>query len=154
MKSTFFLHTPIGEIGITQESDYITALFFSENGGTGNPPTNLLSRAAEQLDEYFAGKRQQFILPLLPQGTEFQNRVWEVLCTIPYGQTLSYMQVAQRLGNPNAARAVGMANNKNPIPILIPCHRVIGSNRKLTGYAGGLEIKEKLLTLEQGKVLL
>ena len=107
------------------------------------PQTPLAKEAQKQLDEYFAGKRKTFDLPLSPHGTDFQKKVWNALLKIPYGKTISYKDI-----DPNAPRAVGMACNKNPIIIVIPCHRVIGSNGKLTGYAGGLEFKEKLLTLE------
>jgi methylated-DNA-[protein]-cysteine S-methyltransferase len=103
----------------------------------------------EQLNAYFAGNLKDFTVPLAPEGTEFQQKVWKSLCNIPYGETISYGELARRIGNPNASRAVGLANGSNPIPIIIPCHRVIGSDGKLTGYGGGLPIKEKLLALEQ-----
>lgn len=103
----------------------------------------------EQLSEYFAGKRQHFSLALAPKGTEFQQRVWQELRNIPYGQTTSYGEVAARIGNPKAGRAVGMANGKNPLPIIVPCHRVIGKDGSLTGFGGGLEIKQHLLDLEK-----
>ena len=109
----------------------------------------LLTEAFRQLEEYFRGERKNFDLPLELHGTDFQRRVWQELLKIPYGETVSYKNIAERVGNPYAARAVGMANNKNPIPIIIPCHRVIGSNGKLVGYAGGLELKQKLLELEK-----
>ena len=111
----------------------------------------LTDRAARQLDEYFMGKRRGFDLPLDPHGTCFQRTVWEALIRIPYGETRSYKQIAQAIGNPNACRAVGMANNKNPIWIVIPCHRVIGSDGSLTGYGGGLEMKQRLLELESNE---
>jgi methylated-DNA-[protein]-cysteine S-methyltransferase len=107
-----------------------------------------LRRAAQQLDAYFAGALREFDLPLAPQGTEFQRRVWSGLCEIPYGATVSYSDLARRVGNPRACRAVGLANGRNPIPIVIPCHRVIGRNGTLVGYGGGLPIKQKLLALE------
>jgi methylated-DNA-[protein]-cysteine S-methyltransferase len=107
-----------------------------------------------QLHAYFVGKLEQFDLPLAPEGTPFQLKVWKHLCEIPYGQTISYGELARRIGNPNAARAVGLANGSNPIPIVIPCHRVIGSDGKLTGYGGGLPIKEKLLALERRQLRL
>jgi methylated-DNA-[protein]-cysteine S-methyltransferase len=103
-----------------------------------------------QLTEYFAGTRRQFDLPLAPEGTPFQQRVWRVLLDIPYGQTISYGELAARIGQPSAARAVGLANGSNPLPIVIPCHRVIGAGGKLTGYGGGLPIKRQLLALERG----
>jgi methylated-DNA-[protein]-cysteine S-methyltransferase len=102
----------------------------------------------EQILEYFEGKRRQFSLPLNPGGTVFQNRVWEALCAIPYAEVRTYKEVASKVGNPKASRAVGMANAKNPIPIIIPCHRVIGSNGTLTGFAHGLAAKQMLLHLE------
>ncbi len=102
----------------------------------------------KQLREYFAGKRADFDLPLAPEGTEFQRSVWRNLQDIPYGETISYGELAKRVGNPKASRAVGAANGQNPIPIVIPCHRVIGANGKLTGFGGGLPTKEALLALE------
>ena len=110
--------------------------------------TPLLLEARRQLEEYFAGLRAAFSLPLAPEGTDFQKAVWRELENIPYGETRTYGQIARALGNPNASRAVGMANHKNPVAIMIPCHRVIGADGSLTGYAGGLDIKETLLRLE------
>lgn len=106
----------------------------------------------KELSEYFGGKRREFKIPLAPDGTPFQKQVWEALQRIPYGETRSYKEIAEAVGNPKACRAVGMANNKNPIPIIIPCHRVIGSNGSMVGYAGGLTIKTQLLSLEQKSV--
>ena len=108
----------------------------------------LTDRTAKQLEEYFSGKRKQFDLPLGPAGTAFFQSVWKGLISIPYGETRSYKQVAQMVGSPKASRAVGMANNKNPIVIIIPCHRVIGSNGSLVGYAYGLDMKKKLIEVE------
>ena len=113
-----------------------------------------LKEPVRQLRAYFAGELQDFDLPLAPQGTEFQQNVWAELCKIPYGETISYGELARRIGNPNASRAVGLANGSNPIPVIIPCHRVIGANGKLTGYGGGLHIKEKLLALEKRQLRL
>ena len=113
-----------------------------------------LGETIRQLRAYFAGELEAFDLPLAPQGTPFQLAVWKRLCEIPYGETISYGELARRIGNPNASRAVGLANGSNPIPIVIPCHRVIGSNGKLTGYGGGLPIKEKLLGLERRQLRL
>ena len=110
--------------------------------------TPLLLEARRQLEEYFAGLRAAFSLPLAPEGTDFQKTVWRELENIPYGETRTYGQIARALGNPKASRAVGMANHKNPVAIMIPCHRVIGADGSLTGYAGGLDIKETLLRLE------
>ena len=103
---------------------------------------------AEQLDAYFAGHLRSFDLPLHPQGTAFQRKVWAALAEIPYGETISYLELARRIGNPSSVRAVGLANGRNPLPIVVPCHRVIGSNGALVGYAGGLPIKRALLALE------
>jgi methylated-DNA-[protein]-cysteine S-methyltransferase len=105
-------------------------------------------RVKAQLDEYFRGDRREFDLPLAPVGTEFQMRVWQVLTSIPYGKLVSYRWVADKLGNPKAVRAVGGANGKNPLPVVVPCHRVIGSDGTLTGFGGGLDIKERLIALE------
>lgn len=111
--------------------------------------TSLIKNTKQQLDEYFAGKRKKFDIPIKLDGTDFQIKVWKELLKIPYGETCSYLDIAKRIGNPKASRAVGMANNKNKIIIIVPCHRVIGSNKKLVGYACGLEVKEKLLELER-----
>ncbi len=108
----------------------------------------LIERARVQLDEYFAGTRQAFDLPLAPRGTPFQVQVWKSLASIPYGQTLTYSQLAQRVGRPKAMRAVGAANGRNPLPIVLPCHRVIGADGSLTGFGGGLPTKQFLLALE------
>ena len=108
----------------------------------------MTGQARQQLTEYFAGQRREFDLPLAPAGTDFQRRVWELLREIPYGETVTYGELARRLGNPKSARAVGMACNRNPIAIVVPCHRVVGSTGSLTGYAGGLDAKAFLLKLE------
>lgn len=113
-----------------------------------------LRETMQQLRAYFAGELEEFDLRLAPEGTAFQRNVWNELCGISYGETISYGELARRVGNPKASRAVGLANGQNPIPIIIPCHRVIGSNGKLTGYGGGLPIKEKLLALEQRQLRL
>lgn len=110
--------------------------------------TTRLAQARQQLTEYFAGTRREFTLPLQPQGTVFQQSVWQALLRIPFGATSSYGELAQRIGKPTAMRAVGAANGRNPIPIIVPCHRVIGADGSLTGYSGGLWIKQKLLALE------
>jgi methylated-DNA-[protein]-cysteine S-methyltransferase len=113
----------------------------------------VLIEAVRQLDEYFAGRRTRFTLPLAPIGTPFQRRVWEALNTIPFGETRSYREIAQQIGHPSAVRAVGAANGRNPNSIITPCHRVIGSNGALTGFAGGLDIKAYLLTLESARTI-
>ena len=107
-----------------------------------------------QLAEYFAGERREFELPLAPEGTPFMRRVWAELVKVPYGAIATYGEIAERIGNPGGSRAVGLANNRNPIAIIIPCHRIIGSSGKLVGYAGGVELKERLLALESGSPLL
>ncbi len=111
--------------------------------------TSLIKNTKQQLDEYFAGKRKKFDIPIKLDGTDFQIKVWKELLKIPYGETCSYLDIAKCIGNPKASRAVGMANNKNKIIIIVPCHRVIGSNKKLVGYACGLDVKKKLLELER-----
>ena len=113
------------------------------------PTTALLTAAAKQLEGYFTGTLQTFNLPLVPAGTAFQQQVWQALLQIPFGETRSYQQIANAIGNPKAVRAVGMANSRNPVAIMIPCHRVIGANGQLTGYAGGLDKKAWLLQHEQ-----
>ncbi len=156
MTNTYFYETIIGKIGITENGRGITNLTFPGNhipDKTEIKETGLLEEASGQLMEYLAGTRTSFHLTLIPEGTPFQKKVWQVLLTIPYGGTLSYKQVAEAVGNPKACRAVGMANNKNPIAIFIPCHRVIGSSGKLVGFGGGLELKEKLLLLEKNNRL-
>lgn len=151
MKKASIYETPVGSMGIAEEDGRITHVFF---GSSVRPKeyqreeTPVIRECAKQLQEYFAGERRDFDLPLNPEGTAFEREVWEALRTIPYGELRTYGQMAAQLGRPTASRAVGRANGLNPIAILIPCHRVIGANGKLTGYAGGLEMKERLLTLE------
>ncbi|MEF3695400.1 MAG: methylated-DNA--[protein]-cysteine S-methyltransferase [Candidatus Cloacimonadota bacterium] len=135
------------EISTSQEA--ITRISFVTDPQPAPASTSLEKQIKQQLDEYFAGNRERFELPLCPQGTEFQKAVWQALSSIPYGQTRTYAQIAALIGKPKACRAVGMANHNNPLPILIPCHRVIGADGKLTGYAGGLTIKQLLLDLER-----
>lgn len=154
MKNAFVFQTKIGLVAIEDNGTEITDVnVISENHSIEVNETSLLKNAALQLNEYLEGKRNSFDLPLNPIGTEFQKKVWAALCDIPYGETRSYKQIAEYIGNPKACRAVGMANNKNPIMIFIPCHRVVGSDGSLTGYAGGLDMKEKLLSLEKGKAI-
>ena len=145
-----FYDTVLGEMTIACRDSEITAIEFGRITDVSGieRKTELLSQAAMQLEEYFAGKRRSFTVPLHMSGTKFQCEVWRALCLIPYGETRSYKQLAEMVGNPKACRAVGMANNKNSIAVMIPCHRVIGADGSLTGYAGGLEIKKKLLELE------
>ena len=148
-----YYQSPIGMIELSEVNksiDYITFIDSEKTKPTSNN-SPILKKAVKQLDEYFAGKRLNFELPLSPKGTAFQKSVWKVLQGIPHGKTVSYLDIAKQLGDVKAVRAVGMANGKNPIAIVIPCHRVIGANGKLTGYAGGLERKQWLLELESKK---
>ncbi|MBQ4132956.1 MAG: methylated-DNA--[Desulfovibrionaceae bacterium] len=148
--------SPLGPLHIWAEGGAVVRLDFGNNGAekfrarAGSPLFPLLKSAAAQLEEYFTGRRRQFDLPLNPRGSNFQQRVWRALQNIPYGETRSYRDIAEAAGAPGAFRAVGMANHKNPIAIIIPCHRVIGADGSLTGYAGGLEYKQALLNLERG----
>ena len=155
MKSVFFFNYSIGSLGIAEEDDFITRVFFSgeiDLPGFKKTKTPLIKNAATQLKEYFTGLRKNFDLPLLPKGTDFQRSVWNSLLTIPYGETRCYRDIAIQINNPNACRAVGMANNRNPIVIVIPCHRVIGQDGSLVGYGGGISIKQYLLELEDNNV--
>ena len=155
--TVFFRHidSPIGRLLIAVDDDGIRAVEFPENrhpvrreGEWREGDHPLLDEAARQLGEYFAGERRGFDLPLAPRGTEFQRKVWLALRGIPFGQTWSYAQLAKSIDNMQAMRAVGAANGRNPIPIIVPCHRVIGANGTLTGFGGGLPTKEFLLRLE------
>jgi methylated-DNA-[protein]-cysteine S-methyltransferase len=153
--STWHSHfaTPLGVMRATTDGRSILALAFDAPGvdamaAVPEAPRTLLDSLRQQLDEYFAGRRTAFELPLAPAGTPFQRDVWRALCTVPYGQTASYAHIALQVGSPAAVRAVGAANGRNPIAIVIPCHRIIGSNGTLTGYAGGLDRKRRLLALE------
>ena len=149
------LETPIGPLTISATKKAVTAIRFGTQVPEGSTPctgaeaTPLLRKAAEEIGDYFAGSRRKFTLPLAPEGTPFQQKVWEALRTIPYGETRTYKQIAIQIGHNQSFRAVGMASNRNPIAIVVPCHRVIGYDGKLTGYAGGLDIKEQLLELEK-----
>lgn len=141
--------SPAGPLTLAAENDCLTGISFGTVGPDAScTHTPLLDEAARQLEEYFNGLRRDFDLPLAPSGTLFQRKVWDALRQIPYGQTRSYKQIACAAGHPLAYRAVGMANNRNPLPIVIPCHRVVGSSGALVGYAGGLDIKRLLLDLE------
>ena len=153
MRNIFYYNTKIGRIGIEENGMAITRLDFINKDVKEEiiekNETAILKEAIKQLNEYLDGKRSSFNLQLEPKGTEFQKKVWNALKEIPYGETRSYGEIAKIIGNEKASRAVGMANNKNPIAIIVPCHRVIGANDKLVGYAGGIDIKEKLLELEK-----
>lgn len=145
------LPSPLGELTICADALGITAVAFpGEVGRSAAPNPNPLVRAAvAQLEEYFAGRRTAFDLPLHAAGTPFQQRVWQALCAVPYGETASYGEIAAAIGKPRAARAVGLANGRNPVAILVPCHRIIGGDGALTGYGGGLERKRWLLDHER-----
>ncbi len=133
---------------ISDNGEAITEICLTDGSLSQGEPSELQKKALCELKEYFEGSLTEFTLPLAPEGTEFQKRVWRALCTIPYGETRSYGEIAKLIGNPKACRAVGGANNKNPIMIVIPCHRVIGADGSLVGYAGGTDIKKRLLELE------
>jgi methylated-DNA-[protein]-cysteine S-methyltransferase len=154
------IESPVGPLLLAADETGLRNIDFVNGRRTARPdPTwhedpARLQEPARQLRAYFAGDLEAFDLPLSPSGTTFQLAVWGKLCEIPYGETISYGELARRIDNPNASRAVGLANGSNPIPIIIPCHRVIGSNGKLTGYGGGLPIKEKLLALERRQLRL
>lgn len=137
----------LGKIYISADEKNILEISFNKPNYR-EKETSLIKKAFSELEEYFNGQRKTFDLPLKFEGTEFQKKVWKELIKIPYGKTITYKELAKAVGNEKACRAVGMANNKNKIMIVIPCHRVIGSNGDLTGYAGGLNIKKQLLDLE------
>jgi methylated-DNA-[protein]-cysteine S-methyltransferase len=150
------LESPVGALTLVGDESGLQQLLFG-----ARPPHRewkedraALAEAARQLHAYFGGELEAFDLALAPKGTPFQLSVWKQLCEIPFGETISYGELARRIGNPKAYRAVGLANGSNPIAIIVPCHRVIGSNGKLTGYGGGLPIKEKLLALERRQLRL
>jgi methylated-DNA-[protein]-cysteine S-methyltransferase len=152
MENIFHYDTGIGKIGIAEKGGNITNLFFEIDSYQHEyriKETDILKKANNQLQEYLSGCRKEFSLPLAPNGTEFMKNVWNSLSDVSFGETRSYKEIAEIIGNPKAYRAVGSANNKNPIPIFIPCHRVIGANGKLVGYRGGLEVKGYLLNLEK-----
>lgn len=143
------MDSPLGTLDIEAEAGTITAIEFVDGAPTSTDDP-LLLEAVDQLRQYFQGTRDRFELPLAPKGTRFQHRVWRELERIPFGTTISYGELARRVGDPRASRAVGAANGKNPIAIVIPCHRVIGADGTLTGYAGGVERKAALLRRETG----
>jgi len=153
------IDSPVGKLKLVASDTALVGLFWEkedlshfrfEPARTSSESEHpILSRAETQLKEYFGGKRKSFDLPLAPTGTPFQGKVWKALRQIPFGTTKSYLEIAQAIGSPKACRAVGAANGRNPISIIIPCHRVIGADGKLTGFGGGLDVKEKLLSLEK-----
>ena len=146
------LETPIGALRLVSDGQHLVAIEFEDShtidGSDRETADSVLQCCATQLREYFAGRRTRFDLPLAPRGTDFQRAVWKALEAIPYGELRSYGEIARAIGNPRAVRAVGAANGRNPLPIVVPCHRVVGSDGSLTGFAGGLEIKRRLLALE------
>ena len=150
------ISSPIGELTVVERDGALVGLYMTDHTPAphletfGERDDDTLPQLDAQLGEYFAGERTSFDLPLAPTGTDFQQRVWAALRTIPYGETWSYGRLAEAVGQPGAARAVGLANGRNPISIVVPCHRVVGSSGKLTGYAGGVERKAFLLDLERG----
>lgn len=156
------LNSPVGQLTLIASDQALLALLWENDSlNRVRQPLNIqeknnaiLTEASEQLNEYFSGQRQQFDLPVQFSGTSFQNKVWHALTKIPFGHTQSYSQLAQNIGAPKAVRAVGLANSKNPISIIVPCHRVIGKNGSLTGFAGGLDKKQRLLKLESQQSLL
>ena len=143
------IDTPVGRLRLVSDGEQLTAIVLapgeSSPADSGDP---VLVECARQLQEYFAGERRQFDLPMRPRGTAFQHAVWQALAEIPYGEVRSYRDIATTLGKPKAVRAVGAANGRIPLPIVVPCHRVIGSDGSLTGFAGGLNMKRQLLALE------
>lgn len=153
MQALFFYNSPIGKYALQETDGMLTRIWLGDRISLVPQDieireTPLLQETSTQLRAYFAGQRKTFDLPLALVGTTFQLKVWKLLQDIPYGQTISYGELACRAGNPKACRAIGMTNSRNPLPIVIPCHRVIGANGKLTGYTGGLMIKIKLLEIE------
>lgn len=155
MENIIFINTKIGKIGIKEDERGISAVFFEkeltqvDTAACMDQETPALKKAASEIIEYLDGKRKEFTVPLSLKGTAFQMEDWKALLTIPYGETRSYQDIAEQIGKPKACRAVGHANNRNPISIIVPCHRVVGKDGTLVGYGGGLEIKEYLLDLER-----
>ena len=142
-------NTKIGKLKIEYDTDVLTGIAYAENEKEQGIRSELSDKTVLQLEEYFDGRRKEFEIPLKLIGTEFQKKVWNELLKIPYGKTVSYKDISIKIGNPKACRAVGMANHNNPILIIVPCHRVINENKKLGGYALGLDLKRRLLELEK-----
>lgn len=150
--SIFFYDTDIGNIGIEEKDGFVVKVHFGSNTSFKDEEieeTDVIKKAYVELNNYLKGDIKEFTIPLKVDGTEFMQEVWDGLLRIPYGETLSYKELGEKIGRPRAARAIGLACNKNPIPIFIPCHRIVGSNGKLTGYLGGLNTKKKLLEIEK-----
>lgn len=148
MTNQILCQSPLGPLTLTASENALLSLDFGDTRTSGDTPSPILEQAVRELAEYFAGTRKDFTIPLSPAGTPFQQKVWAALLTIPYGRTASYGEIAAKINKPGGAVAVGQANSRNPIPILIPCHRVIGADGKLVGYTGGMHIKEALLAIE------
>ncbi len=148
LSHTLCYHSPVGWLKIVTTRGYLKEILFCDIKEGKDNPDELAFEVQNQLQAYFKGTRTHFNLPMIPVGTDFQKQVWKALLNIPYGKTISYLELSKWIGNPKAVRAVGHANGQNPIPIIIPCHRVIGSNGKLIGYGGGIERKKYLLKLE------
>lgn len=156
MRARLTVETPLGRVVLVAGERAVEELLLPETSPAETIPerrTHLLCRAEKELQEYFRGERQDFDLPLTPAGTPFQQRVWQELCRIQYGHTASYGEIARRIGLPKGPRAIGQANHRNPIPILIPCHRVIAAQGAPGGYGGGLDIKIRLLKLEGTRMI-
>ena len=151
MTYQYSYETTLGSVTFLEEDGALLAISTHRSWDGAEQETPLIKEAYHQLTEYLQGERKTFDLPLRMKGTDFQISVWKALCDIPYGETRSYKQIADAIGNPKAVRAVGMANNRNPLLIVVPCHRVIGANGKLVGYGAGIEKKEFLLRLEKSK---
>lgn len=155
MEYTWIEKTPVGRILVAADNDGLKYVQFREDGSAAEliqedwvRDDRALKPVVQQLQAYFSGKLSQFDVPLAPEGTSFQKKVWKALCKVKFGATASYGDIAKSIGNPAACRAVGLANGRNPIAIIIPCHRIIGTNGKLVGYGGGLDRKKTLLSLE------
>ena len=147
------INSPLGNLLLVEEDNHLIELSFIEDNASPLPDNEVLLAAKTQLDEYFTSKRKDFTIAIKPKGTEFQQKVWQELLLIPYGTTISYQEVANRLGDPKCIRAAATANGKNPLAIIIPCHRVIGAGGEMTGYAGGIKRKKELLSLEGAEVM-
>jgi methylated-DNA-[protein]-cysteine S-methyltransferase len=158
VKSYCYYDSPIGRLLLIGTAGLLEELYFANGAAIKNIPKewredeSAFKSPLRQLKEYFAGRRQEFELDIAPRGTPFQKEVWQELRKIPYGKTASYQAIAERLGRPRACRAVGMANGRNPLPIIIPCHRIIGKDGSLTGFGGGLTVKQRLLDLERSSI--
>lgn len=151
MKLCIKMQTPIGVLWVEQTDDAISMITYNKPDCT-EQTSELLQKTCIEIKDYFNGNLKKFTVPLFFNSTPFNQKVWQELLKIPYGKTCSYSDIAARIGHPKACRAVGLANNRNPIPIIVPCHRVVGKNGSLTGYAYGLDIKSQLLKLEADNV--